>query len=135
LERCERSKHRDNHHTLVRFLSYSTGPEILTARLFTRVGTYVQRGSKFCFVVVVVVLVVVGESLIKILLYLPILFNITMLSSLLKILHYCPISPCIQQPCSAALPGSLARQRLPGSLARQPCPAALPGCSINFDRI
>jgi hypothetical protein len=75
---------------------------------FTRVGTYVQRGSKFCFVVVL--LVVVGESLIKILLYLPILFNFTMLSSLLKILHYCPISPCIQQPCPAGLPGSLARR-------------------------
>jgi hypothetical protein len=52
-------------------------------------------------------------------------------ASLLKILHYCPISPSIQQPCPAALPGSLARQpclaALPGSLARQPCPAALPG--------
>jgi hypothetical protein len=51
--------------------------------------------------------------------------------SLLKILHFCPISPCIQQPCTAGLPGSLARQpcpaALPGSLARQPCPAALPG--------
>jgi hypothetical protein len=66
--------------------------------------------------------------------------------TLLKILHYCPISPCFQhiaalhaplpgsvarQPCPAALPGSLARQpcpaALPGSLARQPCPAALPG--------
>jgi hypothetical protein len=32
--------------------------------LFARVGTYVQRGSKFCFVVVLVVLVI-GESLIK----------------------------------------------------------------------
>jgi hypothetical protein len=31
--------------------------------LFTRVGTYVQRWSKFCFVVLVVLLV--GESLIK----------------------------------------------------------------------
>jgi hypothetical protein len=81
--------------------------------VFTRVGTYVQRGSNFCFVVLVVVLVVllvVGKSLIKILLYLPILFNFTMLSSLLKILHYCPISPCIQQPCPAALPGMIARQ-------------------------
>jgi hypothetical protein len=77
--------------------------------LFTRVGTYVQRGSKFCFVVVVFL----GAD------------------TLLKFLHYCPISPCIQQPCPAALPGSLARQpcpaALPGSIARQPCPAALPG--------
>jgi hypothetical protein len=76
--------------------------------LFTRVGTYVQRGSKFCFVVVL--LLGVGESLIKILLYLPILFSFTMPFVILKILHYCPISPCIQQPCSAALPNSLARQ-------------------------
>jgi hypothetical protein len=30
--------------------------------------------------------------------------------SLLKILHYCPISPCIQQPCPAALHSRLARQ-------------------------
>jgi hypothetical protein len=77
--------------------------------LFTRVGTYVQRGSKFCFVVVVFL----GAD------------------TLLKFLHYCPISPCIQQPCPAALPGSLARQpcpaALPGSIARQPCPAAMPG--------
>jgi hypothetical protein len=34
--------------------------------LFTRVGTYVQRGSKFCFVVVVVVLLLLlGKSLVK----------------------------------------------------------------------
>jgi hypothetical protein len=90
------------------------------SNFFTSVGTYVQRGYKFCFVVVLAV-------------------------SLIKILHYCPISPCFQhiaachaplpcnlarQPCPAALPGSLARQpcpaALPGSLARQPCPAALP---------
>jgi hypothetical protein len=84
-----------------------------------------NAGLSFCFVVLVVVLLLllVGESLIKILLYLPILFNFTLLLSLLKILHYCPISPCIQQPCTAALPVSLARQSfpagLPGSLARQ----------------
>jgi hypothetical protein len=54
----------------------------------------------------------------------------------LKILHYCPISPCFQhiaplhahawQGC-APLPCSFARQPcpavLPGSLARQPCPS------------
>jgi hypothetical protein len=34
--------------------------------------------------------------------------------SLLKILHYCPISPCIQQPCRQPCPAALA-----GSLARQ----------------
>jgi hypothetical protein len=32
--------------------------------IFTRVGTYVQRGSKFCFVVLVVLLLV-GKSLVK----------------------------------------------------------------------
>jgi hypothetical protein len=31
--------------------------------IFTRVGTYVQRGSKFCFVVVLLLLV--GKSLVK----------------------------------------------------------------------
>jgi hypothetical protein len=49
----------------------------------------------------------------------------------IKILHYCPISPCFQHITPYALPGSLARQpcpaALPGSLARQPCPA----CSIT----
>jgi hypothetical protein len=78
----------------------------LESEFFTRVGTYVQRGSKFCFVVVVVL--VLGAD------------------TLLNFLHYCPISPCIQQPC----PGSLAQQpcqtALPGSLARQPCPAVRP---------
>jgi hypothetical protein len=48
-------------------------------------------------------------------------FFLFMLGSqtLLKILHYCPISPCFQHisPLPAALPGSL---------ARQPCPGALP---------
>jgi hypothetical protein len=65
----------------------------------------------FCFVVVVVVLA----------------------DTLLRILHYCPISPCF--PHIAPLPCSLVRQpylaALPGSLA----PAALPGSSTNFDRI
>jgi hypothetical protein len=81
--------------------------------VFTRVGTYVQRGSKFCFVVLVV-LVVVADTLIR-------------------ILHFRPISPCFQHiaPLHATLPGSLARQpcpaALPGSLTRQPCPAALLG--------
>jgi hypothetical protein len=81
----------------------------VTKLVFTRVGTYVQRRSKFCFVVLL------GAD------------------TLLKFLHYCPISPCFEQPCLAALPqpcpGSLARQlcpaALPGSLARQPCPGNL----------
>jgi hypothetical protein len=73
--------------------------------LFTRVGTYVQRGSKFCFVVVVVVL---GVTVIA--------QNIALLSNFT--MH------------SAALPPAL-----PGSLARQPCPAALPGSlARQFDQ-
>jgi hypothetical protein len=67
--------------------------------IFTHVGTYVQRGSKICFVVVLVVLVVDTDTIIR-------------------ILHYCPISPCFQHiiaPLHTALPGSLARA----------CPAAL----------
>jgi hypothetical protein len=99
-------------------------------QIFTRVCTYVQRGSKFCFVVLVLVLVA---------------------DTLIRMLHYSPISPCFhhiaplhcslaRQPCPAALPGSFARQpcpaALPGSLARQLCPAALPGnlaeiCKLN----
>jgi hypothetical protein len=35
--------------------------------LFTRVGTYVQRGSMFCFVVLVVVVVVLADTLLRIL--------------------------------------------------------------------
>jgi hypothetical protein len=88
-----------------------TGLQVISLDIFTRVGTYVQRGSMFCFVVVVVVL---GAD------------------TLLKILHYCPISPCFQHiiaPLHTALPGSLAHAcpqpcaRLPGSLARA-CPEA-----------
>jgi hypothetical protein len=73
-----------------------------------------HEGSKFCFVVVVVVVLVLADTL-------------------LRILHYCPISPCFQHitPLHAPLSCSLARQpcpaALPGSLVRQPCPAALPG--------
>jgi hypothetical protein len=33
--------------------------------IFTCVGTYVQRGSKFCFVVVLVLVLLVGKSLVK----------------------------------------------------------------------
>jgi hypothetical protein len=79
------------------------------SEIFTLVGTYVQRGSKFCFVVLVVVVVLAD--------------------TLIRILHYCPISPCFQHiiaPLHTAL-RALARQpctRLPGSLARA-CPAAL----------
>jgi hypothetical protein len=64
--------------------------------IFTRVGTYVQRGSKFCFVVVVVLL---GVTVIA--------QNIALLANF----------TIIQQPSSAALLSSL---------ARQPSSAALP---------
>jgi hypothetical protein len=72
--------------------------------IFTRVGTYVQRGSKICFVVLLVLVLVLADTL-------------------SRILQHCPISPCFQH----IIAYSLARQpcaRLPGSLARA-CPAAL----------
>jgi hypothetical protein len=82
--------------------TYLTILESADHALLIHVGTYVQRGSKFCFVVLV-------------------------LGTLLRILHYCPIP----MPCPAALPGSLAWQPcpavFPGSLSRQPCPVALNG--------
>jgi hypothetical protein len=53
--------------------------------IFTRVGTYVQRGSKFCFVVVDLVLL--GETLVRIV--------------------ACSLA---RQPCPAAFPGSLAEK-------------------------
>jgi hypothetical protein len=84
---------------------------------------------RMLFVVVVVVVLVV-----------------VLADTLIKILHYCPISPFFQhiaplhaplpsnlprQSCPAAMPGSHARQpcpaAMPGSHARQPCPAAMPG--------
>jgi hypothetical protein len=92
--------------------------------LFTRVGTYVQRGSKFCFVVLVVL---VGVT--------DIAQNTALLSNFTMLPAYCTIAYTFaRQSCPAALPGSLARQpcpaALPGSLARQPCPAALPGSLV-----
>jgi hypothetical protein len=85
--------------------------------VFTCVGTYVQRGSKFCFVVLVGVTDIAQNT--------ALLSNFTMLSA------YCTIACTFaRQPCPAALPGSLARQpcpaALPSSLARQPCPADSP---------
>jgi hypothetical protein len=59
------------------------------------------------------------------------LFFLLLLGSqtLLKVLHYCPISPCFQHiaPLHASLPDNLEPAALPGSLARQPCLAARPG--------
>jgi hypothetical protein len=69
--------------------------------IFTCVSTYIQRGSSFCFVVVVVVVV-------------------NLFLTLLKLLHYCPISPCFQHIAPLHAP-------LPVSLALQSCQAALPG--------
>jgi hypothetical protein len=78
--------------------------------VFTRVCTFVQRGSKFCFVLV---LVLVAANLLRILHFRPIF---TMLSAAQHIvpLHACNLA---RQPCSADLPGGL---------ARQPCPPAMP---------
>jgi hypothetical protein len=58
------------------------------------VRMYVQRGSKYCFVVLVL-----GESLVR-------------------ILHFRPISSCFQLLC-------ILHVAFPSSLARQPCPARL----------
>jgi hypothetical protein len=89
-----------------------------TLKKITRVGTYVQRGSKFCFVVV---LLVVGVT--------DIAQNTALLSNFTMLSAYCTIACTFaRQPCPAALPGSLARQpcpaALPGRLARQPCTVA-----------
>jgi hypothetical protein len=89
--------------------------------IFTRVGTYVQRGSKFCFVLLLLGVRVIAQ-------------NIALLSNFIMHSAALPGSPghLARPPCPAALPGSLARQpcpaALPGSLARQLCPATLPGC-------
>jgi DMSO reductase anchor subunit len=51
-------------------LGYSKMTGSLFSLVFTRVCTYVQRGSKLCFVVVVVVvLLLLGETLVRILNY------------------------------------------------------------------
>jgi hypothetical protein len=63
--------------------------------VFTRVGTYVQRGSKLCFVVVLLA------------------------DTLIRILQYCPISPCFQHifaPLHTAL-------RLPSAVCKGACAA------------
>jgi hypothetical protein len=79
----------------------------------------VQRESKFCFVLLV--LLVGTECCIFDQFY-----------HTFSCSAYCNIACSLaRQPCPAALPDSLARQpcpaALPGSLATQPCPAALPG--------
>jgi hypothetical protein len=85
------------------------------------VCTYVQRGSKNCFVVVLV------GTLVRILHFRPISPCFQLLSILCHCMHACNLA---RQPCPATLPGSLAQQpcpaALPGSLARQPCPTDLP---------
>jgi hypothetical protein len=74
------------------------------ASIFTRVGTYVQRGSKFCFVVVVVV--VLGVTVIA--QNIAFLSNFTMHSAALH-------GRLARQPCTAVRPistGFDARARL-----------------------
>jgi hypothetical protein len=77
-----------------------------------------QRGTKYCFVVVLVWEYVISQNT-------ALLSNSTMLSA------YCMIIVCSMQLCPAALPGSFARKlclaALPDSFARQLYPAALPG--------
>jgi hypothetical protein len=114
--------------------------------IFIRVGTYVQRGSKFCFVVLVVGVTDIAQNT-ALLSYFA--MHSALHSSLARqILHYYLISPCIQKyfefrpistrfglrahciqkyfeyrPISTGF-GLCARPAaLPGSLDRQPFPA------------
>jgi hypothetical protein len=62
-----RNDHLSMHHIVMEITFRSIFGK---CRVFTRVGTYVQRGSKFCFVVlvlVVVVVVLVAANLLRIL--------------------------------------------------------------------
>jgi hypothetical protein len=106
------------------WIFYPRGP-----RLYVRTT---QRGSKFCFVV----LVLVAANLLRILYFRPISPCFQLLSILCHCMHVTLPNSLAQQPCPAALPGSLARQpcpaALPGSLARQPCPADLAGSQIQL---
>jgi hypothetical protein len=82
------------------------------------------RTYKFCFVVVVLLLVVLVRVT-------DIAQDTAILSNFTMLLAYCTIACTFaRQPCPAALPGSLAWQTwpadLPVRLARQPCPPALP---------
>jgi hypothetical protein len=115
---------------------HAGGPGSIPGRCnnhFTRVGTYVQRGSKFCFVVVVVLFFVVA-NLLRILHFRPLSPCFQMLSILCHCMHVTLPGSLARQTCPADLPGRLARQTcpadLPGRLARQTCPAALPGSQI-----
>jgi hypothetical protein len=84
--------------------------------IFTRVGTYVQRGSKFCFVLLGVRVIAQNIALLS---------NFTMHSAVVP-------GSLARQPCPAAFPGSLARQPCPAALPSSHAPAALPGSSTNF---
>jgi hypothetical protein len=93
--------------------------------VFTCVCTFVQRGSKFCFVVLLV-----AANLLRILHFRPISPCFQLLSILCHCMHVTLLGCLARQTCLTALPGRLDRQpcpaALPGSVARQPCPAALP---------
>jgi hypothetical protein len=106
-------------------LLYTTLLIICYIAIFTRVGTYGQRGSKFssssswghrhCLKYCIIVQ-----------------FHHAF-SSLAR--QHCPAalpSSLARQPCPAALPGSLVPAALLGSLAWQPCPAVRP-ISTGFD--
>jgi hypothetical protein len=108
-----------------------------TKLVFTCVCTFVQRGSKFCFVVADTLLRNQNTEFSNS----PILqFHHAFRLQHITPLHAPLLCSLVRQPCPAALPGSLAQQpctvafawqhcpvALPASLARQPCPAALPG--------
>jgi hypothetical protein len=71
--------------------------KLSSVSVFTRVGTYVQRGSKFCFVVVVVLgVTVIAQNI-------AFLSNFTMHSAAL-------LGSLARQPCPAALHCMRARQ-------------------------
>jgi hypothetical protein len=94
---CARTVKKIKFSAMVPFFAMRAILQPAVPAAFLPACTFVQRGSKNCFVVVVLLL---GATLVR-------------------ILHYCPISPCFQHiaPLHAVWPGHL---------ARQPCPAALP---------
>jgi hypothetical protein len=108
---CARTVKKIKFSAMVPFFAMRAILQPAVPAAFLPACTFVQRGSKNCFVVVVLLL---GATLVR-------------------ILHYCPISPCFQHiaPLHAVWPGHLARQpcpaALPGRLARWPCPVAWPG--------
>jgi hypothetical protein len=108
-----------------RHIRHSNNKASFVGCFYPRFFTRVQRGSKFCFVVLLLGVTVIAQNI-------ALLSNFTMHSAAL-------LGSLARQPCTTGFPSSLARQpcpaALPGSLARQPCPAALPGSlARQFDQ-